>query len=96
MLEEGEALTTFRLLAEPGLGVVTDAEALPPHRMAYLDYEGPVSGGRGTVQRWDHGTYRLLSSSPAEKVVQLTGARLQATLALSDKSGKWFCDVKSP
>ncbi|MCC6678540.1 MAG: hypothetical protein IT436_15510 [Phycisphaerales bacterium] len=27
------------------------AQRLPDHRPAYLDYEGPVSGNRGTVER---------------------------------------------
>ncbi len=33
------------------------ALALPEHRLAYLDYEGPVSGNRGSVKRWDAGWY---------------------------------------
>ena len=35
----------------------TGAEALPPHRRAYLNYEGPVGGGRGTVRRVAAGTW---------------------------------------
>lgn len=33
--------------------------SLPPHRIAYLDYEGPVSGDRGTVRRVLSGTYTI-------------------------------------
>jgi hypothetical protein len=33
---------------------------LPAHRRIYLDYEGEISGGRGTVRRWDWGTCRKL------------------------------------
>lgn len=29
---------------------------LPPHRRAYLAYQGPVAGGRGAVRRLDAGT----------------------------------------
>jgi len=32
-----------------------DLTPLAPHRRAYLDYQGPISGGRGTVQRVDRG-----------------------------------------
>ncbi len=32
---------------------------LADHRRAYLDYEGPVSGDRGTVKRISAGTYDL-------------------------------------
>ena len=39
------------------LVVEMDAEVLPDHRLAYLDYEGPISGDRGSVTRWDRGTY---------------------------------------
>jgi hypothetical protein len=28
-----------------------NVESLPPHRKEYLTYEGPISGGRGSVQR---------------------------------------------
>lgn len=28
-----------------------ELEVIPPHRRAYLDYQGPISGGRGRVRR---------------------------------------------
>ena len=49
MLDTGETLRTWRL--EPALPGVIRAEPLGNHRRAYLDYEGPVSGNRGSVQR---------------------------------------------
>jgi hypothetical protein len=33
-----------------------EAQRLADHRLAYLDYEGPVSGDRGSVRRLDSGT----------------------------------------
>jgi hypothetical protein len=33
-----------------------DLIPLPPHRRRYLDYEGPLTDGRGHVRRVDHGT----------------------------------------
>ena len=45
----------WRLRADPRFDAPTPAEPLPPHRVHYLDYEGPVSGGRGTVRRLDGG-----------------------------------------
>jgi hypothetical protein len=33
-----------------------DMTQLPPHRRAYLDYQGPISDGRGTVVRIDRGS----------------------------------------
>ncbi len=34
----------------------TRLERLPDHRLMYLDYEGPISGGRGAVRRVAAGT----------------------------------------
>src|SRR5437764_266524 len=57
MLEAGGALCTWRLEAWPRDGVQIRAELIGDHRLAYLDYEGPVSGNRGRVERRDEGTY---------------------------------------
>ena len=35
------------------------ATRLPDHRLAYLEYEGPVSGNRGVVRRIDSGKYEI-------------------------------------
>lgn len=58
MLETGPVLRTWRLEHEPipDRGPIS-AMALGVHRLIYLEYEGPVSGGRGTVTRWDAGDY---------------------------------------
>lgn len=45
------------LLPEFASSNIVDAERLPDHRPAYLDYEGPVSGDRGSVQRLDSGAF---------------------------------------
>ena len=57
MLEVGGVLKSWRLLAEPMPGVPVPAEPNDDHRLEYLDYEGPVSGGRGVVRRVDWGTF---------------------------------------
>jgi hypothetical protein len=56
-LDEQGPLATWRMLDDPGHGSLWRAESLPAHRRVYLDYEGPVSGDRGTVVRWDCGEY---------------------------------------
>ena len=38
------------MLAEPARGGTSPAERLADHRAAYLDYEGPVSGGTADLQ----------------------------------------------
>ncbi len=91
MLEEGDALTTYRLLEEPVSEGVVPAEALPPHRKAYLDYEGPVSGGRGTVTRWDRGTCEAISQCETEQVWRLEGTRINTTITLRADGSTWSC-----
>ena len=49
-------LKTWACREPPQAGVEIPCEALADHRLAYLDYEGPISGGRGSVTRWDRGT----------------------------------------
>ena len=52
----GAALRTWAVDAEPTAGRDLPARALGDHRRDYLTREGEVSGGRGTVRRWDEGT----------------------------------------
>ncbi len=65
MLEAGAALETWKLSAAPSPGVSIPAEKSFDHRLMYLDYEGPIGGGRGAVTRWDAGSYELISESRA-------------------------------
>jgi hypothetical protein len=58
----GSALTTFRLPAWPPVAPLP-AAALPDHRAAYLDYEGPVSGNRGQVRRVQSGSCTITRSA---------------------------------
>jgi hypothetical protein len=89
MLESGDGLRTWRLAAPPRPGATVAAEPLSDHRRAYLDYEGPVSGGRGTVTRWDAGTYRW--EETAEGVAMyLEGSRLRGRAHIeADGAGGW-------
>jgi hypothetical protein len=43
----------------PAPGETIECEGLPDHRLIYLDYEGPISGDRGSVTRWDGGTFEV-------------------------------------
>lgn len=57
MFEVEGRLLTWAVDQLPTLGgPPVPATPLPPHRIAYLDYEGPVSGDRGTVHRIARGT----------------------------------------
>ena len=92
MLEEGAALLTWALAEPPAEGRPIAAEALADHRTAYLDYEGPVSGDRGTVTRWDAGTYQWQRRRSCEIVVLLRGRALHGEVTLkrpNDTSQRW-------
>jgi hypothetical protein len=88
MLEAGPVLRSWRLAAPPTAGVAVAAEATPDHRLLYLDYEGPVSGGRGTVRRWDAGTFDWLPSVGGV-AVRLAGGRVAGVLRLEPVDGGW-------
>ena len=75
MLEAGEALRTWALAAEPAWGDPIEGDALPDHRLAYLDFEGEVSGGRGVVSRWDGGAFRWMEQKSEKLVAELCGGR---------------------
>ena len=49
LLESGPVLRAWRLLEEPAPNRDVPAEANFDHRLLYLDYEGPLSGDRGSV-----------------------------------------------
>ena len=82
MLEQGGALLTWALAQAPDAAGPIPAEALPDHRLAYLDYEGPVSGDRGSVTRWDAGTCELEHRRDDELAVVLAGRRLAGRATL--------------
>ena len=91
MLEAEEVLRTWRLGRLPHPGTTLSAEPLPDHRKAYLDYEGPVSGGRGTVARADAGNYCILESDPTAMVLRLDNGRnrMLATLLVNGDAQLW-------
>ena len=84
MLEFGGSLRTWALKSEPCVGAAIPADELPRHRSDYLDYEGPVSRGPGTVRRLDRGSFEVIQDSPENLTVELHGellvGRLQLTL----------------
>jgi DNA polymerase Ligase (LigD) len=89
LLEEGDSCRTWRLLKSPDSPGEIPAEAIGDHRLMYLDYEGSVSGHRGTVARWDAGTFKWLT--PTESLasnishceVSLSGKRFNGTARLN-------------
>lgn len=88
-----ERLPTWRLAQDPlGSEAAIRAEALADHRRLYLEYEGPVSGGRGQVRRVDRGPAMIEEFDPPLLRAQLAGRRLRGRCRIvGDASGQlWF------
>ena len=92
MLEKEATLRTWRLARPPAETGPIDAEPLPDHRLAYLDYEGPVSGDRGNVRRFDRGDYLSREETVDRVVVELNGAVLrgEAVVERHGPTGTWM------
>jgi hypothetical protein len=85
MLEDDGELLTWSLDALPvARGERVSAARLPNHRIAYLDYEGPISGGRGDVHRTDDGEFQWIERTVSLCRVQLIGSMLQGELAIEE------------
>ena len=90
MLESGPVLRTWRLATRPDGAYPIVATELPGHRRKYLHYEGDISGGRGSVTRWDWGEFDWISVEPASVEVRIEGRRLAGRVyLLRDDSGGW-------
>lgn len=88
MLEVEGVLRTWALEAEPSCqdGLPIPATALADHRLEYLQYEGPLTGGRGSVTSWDRGEFQVLKWSEVGVEVRLSGARLRGLARLERRA----------
>jgi len=93
MLEAGPVLRTWRLSTPPEVGRAIEAEPSFDHRPVYLDYEGPVSGDRGVVKRWDTGTFSWESDAPDRIAVNLMGGRIAGRVVLQRDGETWLLTV---
>lgn len=82
MLEWNGHLRTWALEHRPRVEKAVRGVALPDHRLDYLTYEGPLTGNRGSVRRWDEGEYVLLDDSDDELLIKLAGKMLTGELAI--------------
>jgi hypothetical protein len=66
------------------------ATRLADHRLAYLEYEGPISGDRGQVRRVEEGSCEIIASGERTWQVRLTGMRLRGLYAITlGETGLW-------
>jgi hypothetical protein len=97
MLQHGAVLRSWRLLRSPETpGEAIDAIAIGDHRPMYLDYEGPVSGDRGTVKRWDAGDYEADEDDAASLRLDIRGRRLIGAARLERIDGERWVFMWEP
>jgi DNA polymerase Ligase (LigD) len=82
LLQFGDVLRAWRLESPPTPGSDVRASANVDHRLHYLDYEGPVSGNRGHVKRWDAGEFEILDEREDELRIRCVGTRLNGEMRL--------------
>src|SRR6266481_8830595 len=85
MLEKEAVLRTWRLARQPSEAGPIDAVPLADHRLAYVDYEGPVSGNRGSVRRFDRGEFTVVREIVDRLEIQLEGTILQGRALIERK-----------
>lgn len=81
-------LLTFRTGSRPDGARGFEAERLPDHRRRYLDYEGPLDGGRGHVRRIAAGlVLRLVETEAAVDVSVDWGAGVPVRYRVAQRDG---------
>ncbi len=87
MLEHDGVLVTWALAQKPKSDHTIEADRLADHRLDYLTYEGPISGDRGTVSRFDSGEYKVVFSSEDRWMIEVKGRFLKGTIQLLRQPG---------
>ena len=86
-----------RWFTNPRRAFSTLVEALPPHRLLYLTYEGPVSGERGLVKRIAGGKLRIVRWDLDAIEADLLSTRRIVRLRLAQRcnqTNRWQLRVK--
>jgi hypothetical protein len=94
MLEADDQLMTWELRELPAAwggsgGATTNVIRLPDHRLAYLDYEGTVSGDRGSVHRIASGTFEMVEHTEHKIRAMLNSPTICGVIELIDAGGDW-------
>jgi hypothetical protein len=87
MLEFGPVLRTWRLEIEP-TAILDAAEAvkIADHDLKFLEYEGPVNKGEGSVRIVDSGNFDVTDSVGDEYAIEFAGRILKGSFILKSQS----------
>lgn len=91
LLERDDALCTFRLRSAD-FAAPQQALPIPDHRKLYLDYEGPVTGGRGRVRIVDTGSYETDEWTDDRIQLAMFGRKVRTRVRLTRgpaREGPW-------
>lgn len=70
--------------------VRSNCRKLAFHRREYLDYEGPISDNRGTVSRWDQGTFERIAAGLGRFRAAVYGERWRGIVEFVEgEDGNW-------
>jgi hypothetical protein len=83
MFEHAGMLRTWAVEKLPTAGEAVIGQRLADHRLAYLDYEGEISAGRGRVTRVEEGDYDSLEDTAAKLILRIRGSKLEGILTLT-------------
>ena len=86
-LEAGPVLRTWRLIPSLQPHASVPAETTPDHRLSYLDYEGPISDGRGSF-RVDSGEFKWQRDDPECVEILLSGRLFVGRLLIASVGGQ--------
>jgi hypothetical protein len=88
-----DGLWTWNLRTAPAelpTGAIAPARRIADHRRAYLDFEGEVSGRRGTVRIVETGTLEILDLFGERLRVRLRGQGGEIVVELEQlQEGEW-------
>ena len=95
MLASGDALATWQFDGQPTEATLTrplTCKRIADHRQEYLSYEGPISEGRGRVEIFDRGEYRVISADETRWEFVLCGRKIAGRFELAgpgESSDSW-------
>ncbi len=90
MIEDGDELATWRVESAPESASRDQSIAcvrVADHRIAYLDYEGPISNDRGHVTRHDSGACVVSDLDSSSIRIRFDGTRLVGDWLLESDDG---------
>lgn len=95
MLERDGVLGTWTLCELPTEQAWVVAQRIHDHRLDYLEYEGPISGDRGHVSRYDRGSCQIDAYDNLRVTARIAGQHLRGQLRLEKFAGAWRCRILS-